>query len=511
MLRAVPFDPTTILDIVASHYKEKTGKEVPHPLRTRSRCAGKRQLAAIIKHVASLDCRVIVIEDPYVDRDFLEDFSAYYGKAYRHYPRYCRRLHFFSHPVTEATFQDFLDKDEPTTADVLQSGYLGFTVLRPLPGTFIGRTCLRPGNDGANRFHSAFMRPYEVNLAGRQFRVDALAFQEQDRTVAACATSAVWTALHKAGLTFGVKVPTPSEITHLAMRDGPRRALPSDGLTVPEISHAIRRSGLEVEIRDRVLDLKALAHGYGQFGIPIILGLDLFQEHGNSNRRLGMHAVTVTGFATTDKGPAGESFSDRITGFYFHDDQAGPYCHGALTLRHEKHAETGEDLAFWVLDTDFPTARGKVVGVVQTVIIPVDDMIRIQYEDAERMAAAFRHVLLPVVPAGMFEWEIRLCNVNEARSVIGRKIPGPHRARFLQRNLPRFMWRVTARHQGQPTLDLVLDGTDIRRAFFVTDLIIYDAALREAVAKYIAVAENRKTIEDTSEWGADWLATLEKA
>jgi hypothetical protein len=474
-------------------------------------------LGALAQHLTALGCRLIVVEDPYVDRDFLEDYSAYYVKSFPEYPRYCRRLHFFAHPITEDTIKKFLDTDGKDIATSLQSSYLGFTVLRPLPGTFVGRTCLKPKPNSATQLHDMFLRPYEANLAGHVFKVNSLAFQEQDKAVAACATSAVWSSLHKVGHMFGVKVPTPSEITKLAMRDGPRRGLPSDGLTVDEINQAIRRSGLEVEVREQIDDMKALAHGYGQYGIPLILGLRLFEvdpsKPEESPKRLGMHAVTVTGFSTTNTGPMGASFSDRINGLYFHDDQAGPFCHGKLERRIEVNPDTEEPAILWVLDTDFPprTAGNKVIGHIRTVTIPVDEMVRIQFEAADQMAKEFCDILLPLLPAdASLEVDIRLTDVNSTRAAVGHAIKGAHRNRFLQRNLPRFMWRVTGRINGTAVFDLILDATDIYRSFFVTDLIVYDEKLRKAIEDYVDVDANRAEVEEYSEWGAEWLDLLDE-
>lgn len=45
--------------------------------------------------LSRLSCKTIVVEAPYVDRDFLDDFAAYHVRAFQAYQRFCVRLHFF--------------------------------------------------------------------------------------------------------------------------------------------------------------------------------------------------------------------------------------------------------------------------------------------------------------------------------------------------------------------------------------------------------------------------------
>jgi hypothetical protein len=85
--------------------------------------------------------KTIVVEWPYIDRDFLEDFAAYYVRCFSEYKRQCARLHFFDSVVTSKDLSGALDGSRPN-ARALQKSYLGFVVLKPLPQTIIGRTCL---------------------------------------------------------------------------------------------------------------------------------------------------------------------------------------------------------------------------------------------------------------------------------------------------------------------------------------------------------------------------------
>jgi len=74
----------------------------------------------------------------------------------------------------------------------LDSNYLGFMVLKPLPQTIVGRTCFKTYPDDGNRRHFPTLHKYSSNLFGLPLTVNSLAYQEQDKVVAACATSALW-------------------------------------------------------------------------------------------------------------------------------------------------------------------------------------------------------------------------------------------------------------------------------------------------------------------------------
>src|SRR2546423_7909731 len=44
----------------------------------------------------AVGARTIVVEEDYTDRDFLEDYAAYFVRCFRSYKKTCTRLHFFS-------------------------------------------------------------------------------------------------------------------------------------------------------------------------------------------------------------------------------------------------------------------------------------------------------------------------------------------------------------------------------------------------------------------------------
>lgn len=223
------------------------------------------------QYLSAMGIRTIVAESDYVDHDYLEDFSAYYVKCFTPYRRICRRLHFFTASFDQKGLEDHLEGHGSVSSGALESSYAGFMVVRPLPNSVIGRTCLAHyGSDGSRR-HFPTSLPYEARLFGHSLNVDTVPFQEQDQVTAACATSALWSALHVTGRRFQHHVPTPVEITRSATQHMPlrSRAFPNtDGLTIEQMAHAIRAVGLE--LYSHTSSLGRMNYRYEQPSTPML-------------------------------------------------------------------------------------------------------------------------------------------------------------------------------------------------------------------------------------------------
>ena len=214
---------------------------------SKQQLEGKGHVLYLNDYLVQIGAKTIIAEREYVDRDFLEDYSAYYVRCFTPIERLCIRLHFFSMPITKSDFEDVLQKNNLEKMKSFQENYLGFIVTKPLPQTIIGRTCLATYGSDGDRRHFPINRKYEVCLAGIPLEVSSLAYQEQDRVVAACATSALWSVLHSTGKLFQHAIPSPVEITKAATHQLPvqSRYFPNNGLTGYQIAQAVRSVGLE--------------------------------------------------------------------------------------------------------------------------------------------------------------------------------------------------------------------------------------------------------------------------
>jgi hypothetical protein len=447
------------------------------------------------QYLAAIGVRTIVTESDYIDHDYFEDFSAYYVKCFTPYRRICHRLHFFTSEFDQARLDHYLEGQNDLGGDVLESSYAGFMVVRPLPNSVIGRTCLgHYGADGGRRrFPTAL--PYNAHVFGLKLQVDTVPFQEQDQVTAACATSALWSALHVTGRRFQHHVPSPVEITRAATQHMPlrSRAFPNtDGLTIEQMSHAIRAVGLEpyyVSGADE-LPLRAAIYAYVAAGIPALLVFSLREANPDgTSRERGLHAAAVTGFSLPAKSPgtgsppvAAFSFA-KIDKFYVHDDQVGPHARMEIV-------DSGQ--AGWHLTTSWGLQQSSAISAKPiAVLLPLYNKIRIPYkpplEDALNFAAGLNGLGQVVPGLADLSWDFRLTTLNQFRAELrdSPNISGATRRELLTLPLPRFIWRATAARADVPAVDILFDATDITTGRYVRKVIVYDAQL-EAVLNHVA-------------------------
>ncbi|NBQ68292.1 MAG: hypothetical protein EBU46_05445 [Nitrosomonadaceae bacterium] len=435
----------------------------------------KLHLSYFSEYFVALNAKSIVIEKEYVDHDYLEDYAAYYVRCFERYERYTKRLHFFSIDFSEQQFRECLfNPASQINQELLQEHYIGFVVVKPLPQTVIGRTCLKTYSSDNGRREFPILREFAVNLFGLNLKINSLAYQEQDTVVAACATSALWSCFQGSGKLFQHSIPSPVEITKAATRHVPEnlpansaRALPNAGLTATQMAIAVRDVGLEPYIigTPNSYVLNSTLYAYLRCRIPSILTFKLVEVLDENNRIMGLHAVTVTGFSVGRNTP--EPFSNgcfllhssRIDKLYAHDDQVGPFARMVWTQ--SKNSES-------YLETSW-SGNGIVEAHPIFLMIPLYHKIRIPFEiihDAiylvDMILESGRQKLYPSLQRP--EWDIYLTTVSEFKSDFlhsMRPILGAQVEKTLTAALPRFLWRVTARCGEEYHLDLLFDATGI--------------------------------------------------
>lgn len=501
--QVVPYSPASLLTCLADASLADQGEV---------KC--KLHLRYFTDYFAELSARTIVVEPGYVDHDYLEDYAAYYVRCFEPYKRTTTRLHFFCRDFSEGDFRSVLtDADSALTAADLQAAYLGFVIVKPLPQTIIGRTCLTTyPNDRGRRFFP-ILRDYEANLLGIPLTIRSLAYQEQDTVVAACATSALWSCFQGTGKLFQHAIPSPVEITKSATRHVPdnlpansARALPNSGLTATQMAIAIRDVGLEpyvLAVRSAYL-LNGALYAYLRCRVPLILVIHLYDVVSGTETLLGAHAVAVTGFSMGRPDPDPRSPTDfllratRIDKIYAHDDQVGPFARMV-------HARSTHDY----LATSWQ-GRGVVEARPWFLLLPLYHKIRIPFEvihDAILELDVFldpaRPHLYPTLPR--IEWDIFLTTVSQFKSDILctlRPLLGAGIERTLVANLPRFIWRVTARCGDDCHLEFLFDATGIAQHNLLVHVVevrpelpILIAALTPHVTSRVNNPQTRKIFE----------------
>lgn len=392
-----------------------------------------RQLDFIDRYVwkSQKPCRTVIIERHYIDRDFIDDYSAFYSKSLHPYPNWCQRIHFFSlgkeavrNRIKNLTSRRAKSKDtqrdikfQRECEDFSREAYLGYCVIKPLSGSPVGRTVLRHYEEKAeNGFLRKFncTRTYKVHLNVIELSVCGLIFQQQDQGVSACATTALWSSLNKTKEFEEIGSSTPAKITKLAstylLRHG--RPMPSSGLSVEQMCQAIQAVGLSPDLisakrpQNKLEPVKSYLYSAVTSGYAPILLL----EDGTRG-----HAVTVAGIKVRDSANnAGkllnemgiEYEADRLHSLYIHDDRYGPYFranieekNGKLILNIPLEDDEGN-----ILKTRENKDKIEIWRVTH-LLIPVHNKIRLSFVNLAGIALKIVK-LIDAFTAGILEDQI---------------------------------------------------------------------------------------------------------
>lgn len=251
----------------------------------------KDQVDYLFTYLTCLKAKTVLLEFNYVDKDYLEDFSRYYVKRFGNDGHKCARLHFFSSEVDHRTITSILQRGKAAQKEInaLNKGYLGFMVIKPLPRTFIGKTCLKvmPDERNENKRKRRLAREYNVDLFGISLKVESIAFQEQDKVVAACATTAIWASLHALKMRSTRSIHSCSEITINALNhvEDSSNSFPSLQLSNKQILRSLDVEGVRYHAKsmeapdERYFMQSVIAHINSS--LPMILTGEVFSHVGN--------------------------------------------------------------------------------------------------------------------------------------------------------------------------------------------------------------------------------------
>lgn len=416
----------------------------------------------------------IIVEHPYVDRHFLEEYANYYATSLFPPPTKATRLHFFSTAISNRKFSAILKKaangNFSAVCSKLNESYLGFSVIRPLADAPIGRTVLKTFNHSKARCYTLPPHAYRVHLCGLKLSVCGVPFQQQEQAVGACATTAVWSALAQVMRHDGGRAPTPFAVTEAATRHWLNdRVFPAaSGLKNEQVLEAIRQFGYAPFHFEPGVKTDLFMHAvkcYLRSGIPVILKIRYPDE------KFEAHAVTVVGFregdATIDyqieEKPSYYLKTKEMCRLYVHDDRLGPYARaewhvneeGFIQLRYLPHEDGFEEFA---LDAE-----------VQSAMVPVYPKIRLSAQDltgfAGELLPFFQHISGPE-RRNELAADLRFCLAGECLEILYKSaIPADRLAQFVKQIiLSRYVGFVTFSIPDGQLAHVIYDSTDMRRA-----------------------------------------------
>jgi hypothetical protein len=477
----------------------------PKPVGLVEDCWPPLQLTYLGSYLSQLNCKSLVVEGHYIDRDYTDDLALFYSRSLRAYPNYCYRLHFFAEGIDQARFRSLVTETDlgkrEQTRDLLQKSYLGFSVVRPLVGAPLGRTVLRTFPEktvaGERRLFGG-VRHYPVHLAGFALGISGLAFQQQDQGVSACATTALWSALHKVAPLEGLAVPTPADITEAASRyvleDG--RSLPSAGLSIYQICEATRAAGLApLLIQSVTLEHdRAQILAYAASGFPPVLALQPLAGGDG-------HAVCAVGVKLGDIAPGTDpnlnyrDAASAVRGVYLHDDRLGPYASASLdsytmppSAPNAGEIRTRFTIRWSGEQIEFSEA------ILKAIIVPVPPKLRLTVARMRGLAAAVAQGCAQLLPrykdlVTMNCFYQRGTAYREGAYMYGLSEEGLY-ALLCDTALSRFVGVIEIGSPDGPLMDLLIDATETQANPSVLACVKRDTWPAAALNKIQLLAKN---------------------
>ena len=205
--------------------------------------AKPRVVREVVAQAFALGAQTAVIEYRYIDADYRNEHTRFYSTTFRRYPSVTHRVHFFREPPPSELF----NPDE--VARFADLGYLGYAVMRPVPGAPVGRVMLLPPAHLEDHVTCAVTDV--VNLFGEKLTVTAAPFIAQDAQLLVCAHATVWVAGFVHHLKWGAPRLLPGAIADAVPSGaGVGRVVPSPGLTLSQLSGASSAVGLPPLVYD---------------------------------------------------------------------------------------------------------------------------------------------------------------------------------------------------------------------------------------------------------------------
>jgi|GEM_PF-7030417 len=461
-----------------------------------------------------------ILDERYVDRDFLEDYAAFYASCFKKYKRFCKRILFFGKNKIESQEYDAVHeslsqpkyKNLLTTVEyndaslILERNFLGFIVVRPFKSAKLGTTCLKTYPENNKRFYPV-LKKYTAHIYGFNLEVESMAFLEQDKTVTVCASTALWSALQITGVVYKHAMPSPSTVTKFALSESHHiKKFPNAGLTVDQIAVGISKVGLEPMIikLTSLRKLKAYVYSYASAGIPVVLGMSLFDTEKDENGELKItprskkyHAVTINGFSIDDKnketvvGDSAGLYSSKIDMIYCHDDQLCPFARMKLTER----IITDKGVSFEFMHTGWKNKNNNIhkIAKAEALIIPLYNKIRINFPTVYRLIQKIDRDIesallrFAKIKSPRFEWDIKLVeNWNYKSSVRKNEKYISSRSKILKKPLPKYIWKATSIDENNENIfEVLFDTTESSVRNSLLCYFCFDSAYEPILAKLL--------------------------
>lgn len=420
----------------------------------KSKLGGSFQGNYIYNYLSALSAKTVVVEEGYIDKDYLIDYAKFYARSFNIDEKSTTRFHFFSETFSNYDFQKILVGGVKSEFEKLNNSYLGFAVIKPIKdedGNFlVGRTILETYLNEVNPGHEYRVYntdTYHASLFGIPLTIESLPFQTQDKAVGACATTACWIALHPLNTLFGSQKESPFEVTEksVSFASLEERNFPnSTGLSLLQMKSYFNLIGLETEFiniekiqkkfAELIFDDDIVAdavQAYSKIKLPIIAALKIEM----SKKIYDRHAVIISGYRHKN---------GILNELYIHDDTIGPY------------SRAGPKKNFTSLKNEWTEIRGYKNVLIEKLMIPVYPKIRLSFD-------SMYHIFLKSKRKKRHEkvtLELFLTGLNQYKEFLSKQMI-KDKIGILSRPLARYLWIIRISINSKPLTDYVYDATSV--------------------------------------------------
>lgn len=368
------------------------------------------------------DTLFFCIESPYIDSHYRDTYYSYYASKFQDYERTCLRVHVFSENVQDS----IEDNDER---------YLGYFIVRPLPSHPLGRSFIAPAAFKDDGFLCCLCKQ-SISLTGIHLSVCAFPHVVQDEETHKCAESVVWMLLSYFGTKFcSYNTLLPSEIRRKIDSISKHRLLPSNGLTLEEITMCLNSTNhncLYYLFDDKTSD-KALyfivMRIYIESGMPFIVA---YTDEHDAN-----HVVLAVGHEDIDFNAIHIKFTEY-----------GDKCWHDVSAFGKQLVFMDDNFPQYVVDNcegEIGRYKPKVKYRVRGFIVPTHRHMHMEALGAFKlMNTIFDEKNTGLASLGNRRWITRLfltSSKNFKHSLIDDDvIDDEHRGHFLFMLMPKFIW-----------------------------------------------------------------------
>ena len=342
--------------------------------------------------------------------------------------------------------------------------------------------------------------------------------QEQDSVVAACATSALWSAFQITGRKLPHCIPSPHRITRFATEGGAceSRAFPTKGLTVGEIGRAIFKMGLSqqsLSTYDQAM-FRAEAYAYLKLGLPLIL-CGTIRDPGGTKDSENWHAVTIIGFEIPDsaEGKTCRNVSLRgaaIEKLYCHDDRLGPFF-AFVGEPENRDADNPQGMMIkWktyeekkVLMSDCTVQDDHERFTAKRVVAPVYHKLRIGFTDVLDALELLHAKILTYLEERGFSgeldihhltWDLYLSTSDAVKKRCRNPLLGLECSlveKICREPMPKYVWVASALEKKRRLGTFLVDATGIAQ-----DINVFAFVEGERPFKAMLYAATKSTLDD---------------